>query len=154
MTTYDRGQLVTLFPQLEWHRSAVLRCTRETSGEGKWVKAHEGHRRYGHVRIRCSPAFALSITLEHRWPDEVSADEGSTLDRALLAGLVDELSCGEHPAWHCHVRSVAVSYLPDDTDEQAVKIAAHLAVRDALHKSTWKLLTHPRGSSIHGEEPA
>jgi hypothetical protein len=154
MAEYDRDRLMSLFPELHWQSSTVVRCTAETAAEGKFIKRAGSAPRYGHVCIVCEPAFSLSVRLEHQWPDEVAADEQAALDRALLAGLVEGLTAEEYPAGLCKVTSVKVSYVPTRTTEQAVRLAARLSVQSALGRNTWKLHTRPRGSAPHGEEPA
>jgi hypothetical protein len=154
MAEYDRDRLMSLFPDLDWQSTTVVRCTAETTGEGRWIKRSGERPRYGHVCIVCEPAFSLSVSLDHHWPDEVTAAERDVLDRALLAGLVEGLTSEEYPARLCKVTSVRVGYVPSHTTEQAVRVAARLSVQSALGRNAWKLLTRPRGSAPRGEEPA
>ena len=154
MATFDRDRLMSQFPALEWDSPTVVRCTEETRGEGTYINANEGRQRYGQVSIMCSPAFVLSVRLEHRWPDDVSVEEHTALDEALLAGIMEGLTSEEYPAWLCTIRTVNVRYLPEQTTTQAVKAAAEMAIQDALRRRTWKLQTWPPGAVPHGEEPA
>ena len=143
VVTFDRDRLTSLFPDLEWDSPTVVRCTERTRGEG-----------YGQVSIVCSPAFVLSVRLEHRWPEDVSSEERTALDEALLGGIMEGLTSEEYPAWLCAVSTVDVRYLPEQTTGQAVKAAATMAIRDALRRPSWKLQTWPPGAAPHGEEPA
>src|SRR2546426_7554020 len=86
VATFDRDRLTSLFPDLEWDSPTVVRCTESTRGEGRYVKASGRQPRYGQVSIVCSPAFVLSVKLEHHWPDDVSTEERAALDEALLGG--------------------------------------------------------------------
>lgn len=152
--TFDRERLASLFPTLEWDSPTVVRCTEETHGEGRHIGAVDGGRQSVRVSLLCSPAFVLSVRLEHRWPDDVSPDDRAALDEALLAGIMEGLTSDEYPAWLCAVRTVNVSSLPDHASSQAVKVAAAMAIQDALRRPTWKLQTWPPGAEPHGEEPA
>ena len=154
VATFDRDRLTTLFPTLGWDSPTVVRCTEETSGEGTYVKTNPRRPRYGHVSLVCSPAFVLSVRLQHHWPDDAPARIRPALDEALLAGMMDGLTAEEYPAWLCTVRTVTVRYVPEQTTPQAVKRAAALAVQDALRRRTWKLQTWPPGAVPHGDEPA
>jgi len=154
MVTFDRDRLTSLFPALEWDSPTVVRCTKETRGEGRYIKAHRGRPRYGQVSIMCSPAFVLSVKLEHRWPDDVPLKERTALDAAVLAGIMEGLTAEEYPAWLCAISSVDVGYVPEQTTKRAVKVAAAVAIQDALRRPSWKLQTWPPGAEPHGEEPA
>ncbi|HVR70223.1 MAG TPA: hypothetical protein VMT87_05195 [Vicinamibacteria bacterium] len=154
MATFDRDRLTALFPALEWGSPTVVRCTEETRGAGTYIKASGGRRRWGQVSIVCSPAFALSVRLEHRWPHDVSPTERSALDEALLAGIMQGLTSEEYPAWLCAVDAVKVGYVPEQTTRQAVNAAAAMAIQDALRSPAWKLQTWPPGAAPHGDEPA
>jgi len=102
----------------------------------------------------CSPAFVLSVRLEHRWPADLSPEERTALDEALLAGITKGLTSEEYPAWLCAVTTVSVSYVSEQTTRQAVKVAAAMAIQDALGRPSWKLQTRPPGAEPHGDEPA
>ncbi len=154
VVTFDRDRLTSLFPDLGWDSPTVVRCTESTRGEGRYVKASRGKPRYGQVSIVCSPAFVLSVRLEHRWPDDVSAEERTALDEALLGGIMEGLTSEEYPAWLCAISTIDVRYVPEQTTGQAVKAAAAMAIQDALRRPGWKLQTWPPGAAPHGEEPA
>jgi len=154
VVTFDRDRLTALFPALEWDSPTVVRCTEEARGEGRCIRA-TGHRpRYGQVSITCSPAFALSVKLAHRWPDDLSLEDRTALDEALLAGLMEGLTSEEYPAWLCAIKTVNVTYVREQTTRQAVKVAAAMAIQDALRRPSWKLQTWPPGAEPHGDEPA
>lgn len=154
MCTFDRDRLASLFPTLEWESPTVVRCTEETPGEGRCIKADGRSPRYGQVSLMCSPAFVLSVSLEHRWPEDVSPEERTAFDQALLSGIMEGLTSEEYPAWLCAIRTVNVTYVPEQTTVQAVKMAAALAIQDALRRRSWKLQTWPPGAVPHGDEPA
>lgn len=154
VTTFDRDRLTSLFPALEWDSPTVVRCTKRTSGNGRYFKAAGSSPRYSQVSIICSPAFVLSVSLEHAWPDAVSPEERTALDDALLAGIMEGLTSEEYPAWLCAIRTVDVKYVPEQTTSQAVKAAVVLAIQDALRRRSWKLQTWPPGAAPHGAEPA
>jgi hypothetical protein len=154
VVTFDRDRLTSLFPALEWDSPTVVRCTGDTAGEGRCLKADGGRRRYSQVSLRCSPAFVLSVSFEHSWPDDVLAEERAALDEALLSGIMEGLTSEEYPAWLCAVSTLAVAYVPKQTTRQAVKAAAVTAIQDALQRRSWKLQTWPPGATPHGEEPA
>jgi hypothetical protein len=154
VATFDRDRLMSLFPALAWESPTVVRCTQETRGDGRYISATDGSPRFGHVSIVCSPAFVLTVTHEHHWPDHVAPEERSALDEGLLAGLMQGLTSGEYPAWLCAVTTVNVGYMPEQTTRQAVQAAAALAVQDALQRARWKLQTWPPGAAPHGDEPA
>jgi hypothetical protein len=139
---------------LEWDSPTVVRCTQETRGEGRYIKASSSTPGYGHVALRCSPAFVLSVRLEHGWPDGVSPEERTALDEALLAGIMEGLTSEEYPAFLCAVCTVSAGYVPEHTTSQAVRVAAAMAIQDALRQPSWKLQTWPPGAEPHGEEPA
>ena len=151
---FDRGRLTSLFPALEWASPTVVRCTEKTRGQGRYIKAHSGRPRFGQVSVMCSPAFVLSVKLEHRWPRDVSPEERTALDEALLTGIMQGLTSEEYPAWLCAISTVSVKYVPEQTTRQAVKLAAAIAIQDALRRPSWKLQTWPPGAAPHGEEPA
>lgn len=152
MVTFDRDRLTSLFPSLEWDSPTVVRCTQETLGEGRYIKASPPG--YGQVAVMCSPAFALSVRLEHGWPDGVPPEERTALDEALLAGIMKGLTSEEYPALLCAINTVNAGYVPEQTTSQAVRIAATMAIQDALRRPSWKLQTWPPGAEPHGEEPA
>jgi hypothetical protein len=154
VATFARDRLAFLFPALEWDSPTVVRCTEDTRGEGRYVKSHGDRPRYGQVSIMCSPAFVLSVRLEHRWPDNVSLGQRSALDAALLEGIMQGLTAEEYPAWLCTISTVDVGYVPEQTTRRAVKVAAAVAIQDALRRPSWKLQTWPPGADPHGEEPA
>jgi hypothetical protein len=139
---------------LEWDSPTVVRCTKETRGDGRFVTATSSRPGFGHVSVVCSPAFVLTVTHEHHWPDDVAPDERAALDEGLLAGIMDGLTSGEYPAWLCAVTTVNVGYMPEQTTRQAVQAAAGLAVEDALRGASWKLRTWPPRAVPHGDEPA
>jgi hypothetical protein len=154
MVTFDRERLTSLFPALEWDSPTVVRCTEHTRGDGRYIDADGGSPRYGQVSIVCSPAFVLSVRFEHRWPDDVSREEWAALDEAVLAGIMEGLTAEEYPAWLCAIRTVDVGYEPGQTTNQAVKVAATVAIQDALRRPGWKLQTWPPGAEPHGDESA
>ena len=154
MATFDRDRLTSLFPDLEWDSPTVVRCTESTRGEGRYAKASGRKPRYGQVSIVCSPAFVLSVKLEHHWPDDVPPEKRAGLDEGLLAGIMRGLTSGEYPAWLCAVSTVNVGYMPEQTTRRAVQAAAALAVQDALQHASWRLQTWPPGAVPHGDEPA
>jgi hypothetical protein len=154
VVTFDRDQLASRFPALEWDSPTVVRCTGETRGEGTYSKAHGSRSRYCRVSIVCSPAFVLAVSLEHRWPDDVSPEDRGALDEALLSGIMEGLTAEEYPAWLCTVSTVSVTYVREQTTSRAVKLAAALAIQDALRHRSWKLQTWPPGAAPHGDEPA
>jgi len=131
-----------------------VRCTEEARGEGRYIKVTGSTPRYSQVSIMCSPAFVLSVRLEHRWPDDLSPEERIALDDALLAGMMEGLASEEYPAWLCAISTVNVRYVPEQTTRQAVKVAAAMAIKDALRRPSWKLQTWPPGAEPHGDEPA
>ena len=154
MSTFDRDRLTSLFPALEWDSPTVVRCTQETRGDGRYINATGNRPRFGHVSIVCSPAFVLTVSHEHHWPDDVSAEERAALDEGLLAGIMKGLTSGEYPAWLCAVATVDVGYMPEQTTKEAVQAAAALAVEAALQRASWKLQTWPPGAVPHGDESA
>jgi hypothetical protein len=154
VVTFDRDRLASLFPALEWDSPTVVRCTEEARGEGRYIKVTGSTPRYSQVSIMCSPAFVLSVRLEHRWPDDLSPEERIALDDALLAGMMEGLTSEEYPAWLCAISTVTVRYVPEQTTRQAVKVAAAMAIKDALRRPSWKLQTWPPGAEPHGDEPA
>src|SRR5437867_12834256 len=111
VATFDRDRLTSLFPDLEWDSPTIVRCTERTRGEGRYVKASGGKPRYGQVSIVCSPAFVLSVRLEHGWPEDVSAEERTILDEALLAGIMEGLTSEAYPGWPCDGSTVHVREL-------------------------------------------
>ena len=154
MVTFDRDRLTSLFPTLAWDSPTVVRCTEETPGEGRYTGADVNRPLYGQVSIVCSPAFVLSVSLGHGWSDDVSREEGNALDEALLSGIMEGLTSEEYPAWLCAINTVGVTYVPEQTTRQAVKLAAALAIQDALRRGSWKLQTWPPGAAPHGDESA
>jgi hypothetical protein len=152
--TYDRDRLTALFPALEWDSPTVVRCTEDTTGEGRCIRANRSRRRFSQVAVMCSPAFVVSVSLEHSWPDDVSPEERTALDEALLSGIMQGLTSGEYPAWLCAISTLSVAYVPEQTTPHAVRVAAAAAIQDALRRRSWKLQTWPPGAVPHGEEPA
>src|SRR5947209_695017 len=98
MIEYDLAALKRLFPACDWGCLTVVRCTEETPGEGRWIKAEAGQERRASVRVVCRPAFALSVRLEHQWPAEVSPEECRQLDWGVLEGIMEGLTADEYPA--------------------------------------------------------
>src|SRR6185436_858222 len=82
-SAYDRRRLMGLFPALDWDATTVVRCTRDTSSEGRLTRTVEGRPCHANVCVQCRPAFALSVLLDHRWPEEVAPDDRAALDEAL-----------------------------------------------------------------------
>jgi hypothetical protein len=154
VVTFDRDRLTSLFPELEWDSATVVRCTKKTRGEGRYVKATGSRPLYGQVSIMCSPAFVLSVRLEHRWPATLSPEERTSLDEGLLAGMMNGLTSEEYPAWLCAISSFKVTYVPEQTTRQAVQLAAAAAVQAALRRPNWRLQTWPPGAEPRGNEPA
>jgi len=153
-SAYDRRRLMGLFPALDWDATTVVRCTRDTSSEGRLTRTVEGRPCHANVCVQCRPAFALSVLLDHRWPEDVAPEDRAALDEALVTGVVEGLASGEYPAWLCQVRTTGVTYVAGQTVGPAVRLAAQMAVRDALRSRSWKLMTWPRGASPRGQEPA
>jgi hypothetical protein len=154
MVEYDRQALERLFPGWDWDSLTVVRCTRETAGEGRWVKSHGDLEHRTYVRIVCKPAFTLSVRLEHIWSPELPLETRRQLDWGILEGVMEGLVAGEYPAWLCSVSITDVGPVAPDSSVAAVRVAAQLAVESALRSATWKLQTRPPGALPHGEEPA
>ncbi|MEZ5327706.1 MAG: elongation factor G [Verrucomicrobiales bacterium] len=124
-------------PQIAYRES----ITKEASGEGKLIKQSGGKGQYGHVILKVTPgARGTGLTME-------SKVVGGTIPKefinSCLAGIKDATINGiiaGYPVVDLHVDLLDGSYHEVDSSEQAFKMAAIFAMKDAFRKAECQLL--------------
>jgi elongation factor G len=107
---------------------------RACSGEGKYVNYEL--EKYAHVRVVLARADDEKNRFEWQAPDEelpFSYMKAACRD-GIVAALSEPLALGGHLAG-VRISVVGGSYHDRETDEDSVRIAAALAVRDALSQA-------------------
>jgi elongation factor G len=107
-------------------------------GEGRYISHRDGVSRYGHVKVVVSPHPGIHC-YRFVWEPLKTSLPLPFMRAACLEGvkraLVELLADGRQIAF-VEVSIVDGSYHEHDTNEQAVVIAAFMAVRDALARAT------------------
>jgi len=107
-------------------------------GEGRFIKYRDGVGRYAHVKVVVAPHPGIHC-YRFVWEPLKASLPLSFMRGACLEGvkraLVEPLADGRQIAF-VQVSIVDGSYHEQDTDEQAVGIAAFLAVQDALARAS------------------
>jgi elongation factor G len=125
-------------PQVAYRETIT---TPATKVEGRFVRQTGGHGQYGHVFIDLEPASpGAGITFE-------DAVRGGNVPReyipAVEAGARNALGAGVRagfPVVDVHIRLLDGSYHEVDSSEMAFKVAASLAIREALERGRSILL--------------
>ncbi len=124
-------------PQIAYRET----ITAKAEGEGKLVKQTGGKGQYGHVILEIAPAEkAKGLTID-------SKVTGGAIPKdfmnAVYAGVTDAMSNGVvagYPVVDVHVTILDGSYHEVDSNENAFKMAAIFAMRDAFKKAEAVLL--------------
>lgn len=123
-------------PQVAFRES----ITKPAEGEGKFVRQSGGHGQYGHVKIKVEP-------LEDGGYEFVNAIVGGVIPKeyfnAIEAGIQEALQSGligGYPVLGVKVTLYDGSYHDVDSSEMSFKIAASMAIKDALSKAGATLL--------------
>jgi len=124
-------------PQIAYRES----ITQPADGDGKFVRQSGGKGMYGHVIIKVKPNERGSgITIE----DKVTGGDIPTeFINATLSGIKDAMTNGiiaSYPVVDVHVDVIGGSSHEVDSSEQAFKVAAIFAVKDAFQKAGSELL--------------
>ena len=132
----DEGDVVEF--DLESEEPAALTVALAVGGEGRYVRAGSGPGSYGHIRVTLYP-HGGARPYRFEWQVPQGALPPTYMKSAALEGvkqaLVEPLPRGGRVS-RLRVCVVDGSYHETDSDEQSVRIAAALAVRDALARAT------------------
>ncbi len=124
---------------LEGEGPATLTVAHGVGGEGRYLRTGRGPGSYGHIRVTLYPHRGAR-PYRFEWQVPRGALPPAYMKRAALAGvkeaLVEPLPRGERVSC-LRVSVVDGSYHETDSDEQSVRIAAAMAVRDALSRATF-----------------
>jgi elongation factor G len=106
-------------------------------GEGKYVRNLQGVGKYAHVRVVVAPHPGIRC-YRFTWRPPKASLPLPFMRAACLAGvrhaLLEPVADGRRIAF-VEVSIIEGSYHDRDTDEQSVRTAAYLAVKDALTRS-------------------
>ncbi|MGK0184835.1 MAG: elongation factor G [Verrucomicrobiales bacterium] len=124
-------------PQIAYRESITLAA----DGEGKLIKQSGGKGQYGHVILKVTPGEPGSgLTMD-------SKVVGGTIPKEFInscfAGIKDATTNGiiaGYPVVDLHVDLLDGSYHEVDSSEQAFKMAAIFAMKDAFRKAACQLL--------------
>jgi elongation factor G len=132
----DEGDVVEF--DLESEEPAALTVAHAVGGEGRYVRAERGPGSYGHIRLALYP-YRGARSYRFEWQVPRGALPPTYMKRAALEGvkeaLLEPLPRGGRVS-RLRVCVVDGSYHESDSDEQSVRIAAALAVREALARAT------------------
>jgi elongation factor G len=124
-------------PQVAY-REAI---TRASEGEGRFVRQTGGHGQFGHCVLKIEPqAPGTGYKFENavsggNIPKEFIQPINRGAEEALQTGVI-----AGYPVMDVKVTALDGSYHPVDSSEMAFKIAASMAVKDALRKASPVLL--------------
>jgi hypothetical protein len=137
------AELLEMLPHVRRESRAILSCVHPSAGHGRYVKGKSGPKEFADVKLRASPASRFSLQRLHEWPDGLAIEEVEALDRALLWGIAEGTVRMAAPAWHCRIECLAVDFSPGRTAPAAVRVAAGLAVQNALDTGSWATTSTP-----------
>ncbi|MDA0811990.1 MAG: elongation factor G [Verrucomicrobia bacterium] len=124
-------------PQIAYRETITL----EADGEGKLIKQSGGKGQYGHVILKITPGVRGSgLTIENK---VVGGTIPKEFINSCLAGIKDATINGiiaGYPVVDLHVDLLDGSYHEVDSSEQAFKMAAIFAMKDAFRKAACQLL--------------
>jgi hypothetical protein len=131
------GELLEMLPHVRRESSVMLTCTHASDGHGRYVKEESGRKEFADVRLRVLPAGRFSLQRLHEWPSAVAIEDAEELDRALLWGIADGTVRMAKPAWGCRIECLAADFSPGKAAPVAVRIAAGLAMQNAVDNGHW-----------------
>ncbi len=124
-------------PQIAYRETITLKA----GGEGKLVKQTGGKGQYGHVILEIAPAEkGKGLTIDSKVTGGAIPKDFMS---AVYAGVTDAMSNGVvagYPVVDVHVTILDGSYHEVDSNENAFKMAAIFAMRDAFKKAEAVLL--------------
>jgi elongation factor G len=124
-------------PQIAYRES----MTRDADGEGKLVKQSGGRGQYGHVVLKCYVAErGKGLTMENK---VVGGNIPKEYIKPCLDGIKESVLNGiiaGYPVVDLHVELLDGSYHEVDSNENAFRMAAIFAMKDALKKAKCQLL--------------
>lgn len=119
-------------PQIAYRETITLKA----DGEGKLVKQSGGRGQYGHVVLRMYPSErGKGLTTENK---VVGGSIPKEYINACIAGVTESVINGViagYPVIDLHVELLDGSYHEVDSNENAFKMAAIFAMRDAMKKA-------------------
>lgn len=124
-------------PQIAYRET----ITQNADGEGKLIKQSGGRGQYGHVIIKISPnekgkgLTTVNKVVGGNIPKEYINACMSGIEEAMLNGII-----AGYPVIDVHVELLDGSYHEVDSSEQAFKMAAIFAMKDAFKKAKTILL--------------
>ena len=124
-------------PQIAYRESITV----EADGEGKLVKQSGGRGQYGHVILKVYPSERnKGLTTENK---VVGGTIPKEYINACMSGIADAMTNGiiaGYPVVGVHVELLDGSYHDVDSNENAFKMAAIFAMKDAFKKAKCQLL--------------
>lgn len=124
-------------PQIAYRESITIAA----DGEGKLAKQTGGRGQYGHVILRITPSDrSKGLTTENK---VVGGTIPKEYINACMAGIADAMTNGiiaGYPVVGVHVELLDGSYHEVDSNENAFKMAAIFAMKDAFKKAKCQLL--------------
>ncbi len=134
---WSLAQLHEMLPNVRRVSRTILSCVHPCAGQGRYVKESNGRKEFADVRLRVSPANRFALLRLNEWPDGSTAEEAAALDRALLWGIAEGTVRMAKPAWGCRLECVEVDFSPGVGAPAGVRIAATLAVQNAVDAGSW-----------------
>ena len=124
-------------PQIAYRESITIAA----DGEGKLVKQSGGRGQYGHVILKITPSDrSKGLTTENK---VVGGTIPKEYINACMSGIADAMTNGiiaGYPVVGVHVELLDGSYHEVDSNENAFKMAAIFAMKDAFKKAKCQLL--------------
>ncbi len=140
---WSLAQLHEMLPQVRRESRAILSCVHSCAGQGRYVKERNGRKAFADVRLRVTPANRFSLLRLNEWPEGSTAEDVAALDRALLWGIAEGTVRMAKPAWGCRLECLAVDFSPGADAPASVRIAATLAVQNAVDAGSWEVTGVP-----------
>ncbi len=124
-------------PQIAYRESITIAA----DGEGKLAKQTGGRGQYGHVILKITPSDrSKGLTTENK---VIGGTIPKEYINACMAGIADAMTNGiiaGYPVVGVHVELLDGSYHEVDSNENAFKMAAIFAMKDAFKKAKCQLL--------------
>jgi elongation factor G len=124
-------------PQIAYRESITIAA----DGEGKLAKQTGGRGQYGHVILKVTPSDrSKGLTTENK---VIGGTIPKEYINACMAGIADAMTNGiiaGYPVVGVHVELLDGSYHEVDSNENAFKMAAIFAMKDAFKKAKCQLL--------------
>jgi hypothetical protein len=137
----DQDQLLVGWQQYKSGLRAYYQLEEPFSHEHVYRKA-SNHLIYASVRFEITAAASLSFECTARWPESLSQNERSGLEKAIGCALVEELTGAQfYPYSGCNIVLASVGWDDVGSSEAAFFLATKQAMREFVVRGRWKLVT-------------